>query len=154
MSDPMPSSPEHPQTTERHTMVIAIIVCAVLLFLGTAGLLYFRWATMIEPTCVLVVDGGPKLRGAEVFVDGLGLPQPHKSTIGIGDRLALPFFLEPGQYTVRVTMNGNELLKTDVILTSQDRGRRLDLTQMHVPTTLPAAPPTTVPSIMSPSLSS
>ena len=149
MSDPVNSPPAHSHTTERHTLVIAIICCAVMLFLGTAGLLYYRWATMIEPTCVLVVDGGPRLRGAEVSVDGLGLAQPHKSTIGVGDRLALPFFLEPGQYTVRVTMNGNDLLETEVILTAQDRGRRLDLTKMHIPTTLPTTRPATVPSLVS-----
>src|SRR5689334_14329327 len=51
-----PPAPTKPLRRDRRHFVISMIVLAVLLFASTETLLYYRWATMVEPTCVLVVD--------------------------------------------------------------------------------------------------
>src|SRR6476620_3242047 len=118
---------------ERRTMVMLTIAMAALLFLATSGLLYLRWATMREPTCIFIVEAPAALRGAEVTVDNAKLIEPHVVTIGRGDRFAIPFYLDYGVYSVRVTLNGATLLETQVELTPQEPGRKIDLSQFPVP---------------------
>jgi hypothetical protein len=124
-----------------------MIALTVLLFIVTSGLLYYRWVTMVEPTCVLIVETAPSLRGAEVQVDGLTLPKPHKVIIGSGERFALPFYLEPGEYSVQVTMAGNTLYDRKVVLTRSAPGLRLDLLALKplVTTSAPATAPVFTP---------
>src|SRR5207245_2963910 len=82
-------------------------------------LLYYRWATMTEPTCVLIVVTPEPLKGGQITVDSVTLPSPYKVTIGDSDRYTFPFYLEPGRYMVRVEQNGQMLWKADVELTGQ-----------------------------------
>ena len=86
-----------------------MIVLAALLFLASEILLYYRWASMTEPTCILIVDTAEPLKGAQVTVDGVTLPQPYKVTVGDDGRYTLPFYLEPERYMVRVEQNGQML---------------------------------------------
>src|SRR5688572_11402156 len=83
--------PHRPPSADRRVFVGTAIALATLLFAGTAGLLYLRWATMREPTCVLIVDAPVTLRGAEVSVRGIG--EPYTVTIGAGERFTIPFYL-------------------------------------------------------------
>jgi hypothetical protein len=107
-----------------------MILIAVLLFVATEILLYYRWATMIEPTCVLVLYTGPQLKGAQVVVDGVLLPQPHKLIVGEGDRYALPFYVEPGLYTIKVKQNDQIVFDQSVEFATKERGRSFDLTKL------------------------
>ena len=131
--------------SDRRSFVLTMIAMAVLLFVATEALLYFRWATMTEPTCLLIVDAGEPTRGAQIEVDGVMLSQPHKVVIGDHDRYSIPFYLEPGQYTVKILMNDEPFFHTDVQLTREQRGLRLDLRKL-VPPATPATLPTTAPS--------
>src|SRR4051794_18900349 len=66
-ADPPPDPPTAPPAAppgtrasgrskgERHTFILTMIAMAALLFLMTEGLLYFRWVTMTEPSCILVI---------------------------------------------------------------------------------------------------
>ncbi|MEA2708220.1 MAG: hypothetical protein QOF78_821 [Phycisphaerales bacterium] len=125
-------------------MLVGItIALASLLFIATAGLLYLRWATMREPTCVLIVEAPAALRGAEVTVDGINVLQAHKVVIGVGERFAIPFYLDYGRYSVRVAMNGVQFVDTEINLTHDRPGQRLDLSQFPPPPAWATTQPTT-----------
>ena len=48
---------EPPSAPEEGRAVVRIgIALAALLFIGTSGLLYLRWATMREPKCIFIVE--------------------------------------------------------------------------------------------------
>jgi len=128
--------------------VPTFIALAVLLFLATEAMLYYRWATMTEPTCVLIVDGAAPVRGATVSVSGSRLLTPYTATFGEAERFSLPFYLEPDRYTVTLTMRGITLYQGDVVLTNQERGKKIDLSMVPPPpatTTAPTTAPTLVP---------
>jgi hypothetical protein len=125
-----------------------MIAMAVLLFAATEALLYYRWATMTEPTCLLIIDASEPLRGAQIEVDGIMLAGPHKVVIGDHDRFAVPFYLEPGRYAVKITMNDNPIFHTDVELTKEQRGMRLDLRKLTPPAPAPPPPPPPLPATL------
>ena len=117
-----------------------MILAAVALFIVTQGLLYFRWATMREPSCVLIVETGDPLRGGEIEVTGPWSRQPYTVEIGSGGRYSLPFYLEPGRYTVRVRQHGQTLFEGDVTLSAEQPAKRMDLSELPpAPTTNPTA---------------
>ena len=128
-------------------MVMVTIALAALLFLVASGVLYVRWATMREPTCLLVVEAPAALRGAEVRVDDPRMIQPHLVTIGVGERFAIPFYLDYGRYSVRVTLKDATVLDTQVELTHDAPAKKIDLSQFPLPpapsatTTAPTTPP-------------
>ena len=127
-------------------MLIGVtIALAGLLFVATSGLLYWRWATMREPRCILLVESPPALRGGEVIVDGVAIPPeqpPHRVTIGAGERFAIPFYLDFGTYEVSVTMGDEVLFKSEVSLTQEKPHWRLDLSKVSPPLQ-PGRPATT-----------
>lgn len=142
--------PPAAQPGERRTLVGAGMTLAALLFIGAGGLLYLRWATMREPMCLLIIHASAALRGAEVTVDGVGLPKPHVATIGIGERFSIPFYLDYGTYSVQVAMDPEQepFVNTEVTLTRENPGRRLDLSTVTPPPPSPRSPstaPTTMP---------
>jgi hypothetical protein len=136
---PAPSPPPSPPRGERRMAVRIGIAMAALLFVAAAGLLYLRWATMREPTCIFILEASQSMRGAEVMVDGVKLVQPHKSTIGAGERFAIPFYLEYGKYSVRLTMNGATIYENEVVFDETKPYQRLDLTHYTPPHTPRAA---------------
>ena len=67
MTSPFPSSESSStpaKKADRGPFVISMIVLAALLFLASEILLYYRWASMTEPTCILIVDTAEPLKGA------------------------------------------------------------------------------------------
>src|SRR3954467_6737958 len=76
------TSPAAHVERRRRRWVPVLIALALLLFVATESLLYYRWATMDEPTCVLIVDIGPPLRGAEVAVNSPRLGKPFTAVAG------------------------------------------------------------------------
>jgi hypothetical protein len=131
------------------------IAMATLLFLAASGLLYLRWATMREPTCIFIVEAPSSLRGAEVTVDNAKLVEPHTVVIGRGERFAIPFYLDYGLYSVRVTLNGATMLETQVELTPTEPAKKIDLSQFPapLPMTTTTAPATSRPSSALPPMS-
>lgn len=135
------SAPASAPRRDRRSFVISMIGLAVLLFIATETLLYYRWATMTEPTCLLIVDFSEGLRGAQVEVDGVMLAHPHKVVVGDHDRFSVPFYLEPGRYAVKITMNEDTLFQSEVELTKEQRGLRLDLRKLVAPSASTTTPP-------------
>jgi hypothetical protein len=119
-----------------------MIAAAWLLFLAAAAVLYWHWASTNEPNCVIVIDAAPPLKGAQIVVDSDLLVHPLKAKVGDNDRYSLPFYVDPGRYTIRITLHGDVLHETEVVVSGAGRGWRVDLTSLRPPTTAPL-PPTT-----------
>jgi len=115
-----------------------MIGIAALLFVATEILLYYRWATMNEPTCVIVVAAGPQLKGATIEVDGALLAQPHRIIVGNQDRYVVPIYVEPGEYTLKVTQNDEKLFELPVIFTHGTQGKKFDLSKLPAASTRPS----------------
>jgi hypothetical protein len=126
-------------TTERKVFVRLAMAAAGLVFVLTAGILYYRWASTIEPTTMVVVIGDESMRGVEVTVEGLGIAQPYHAVFGERERFALPFFLDPGSYRVRVSRGDRVLFQSNVVV-QKHLGRQIDLTKLNLP---PSTAPTT-----------
>ena len=139
---PTPTPASTPNANDRRFAVGVAIALAALLFLLASGILYLRWATMREPTCVLIIQAPVTMRGAEVTVDGLGVgPKPHQARIGVGERFVIPFYLDYGTYRVVVTFNDATLVDEEINLTREAPGQRLELSKL--PLSLPTSPPAT-----------
>jgi hypothetical protein len=128
-SNPPADPPKPRDRGDRGPFVISMIGLAALLFVCTEGLLYYRWATMIEPTHVLIVETSELLKGAEITVSGVTI-QPYKVTVGAGGRYAIPFYVEPGHYSIKVTQNDQSLFEAEVDLGPRETGKRFDLTKL------------------------
>ena len=138
MSDP--ASPAPRPTHNRRPFVLTMIILASLLFIATETLLYFRWSSVREPSSVLVVNAGERLRGAQIEVDGLMLPQPLKATVGEQGRFSIPFYVDPGNYQVRVLIDHDVQFRGAVSISRPRSGVQMDLTHV-VPTTTPSTRP-------------
>lgn len=137
-SDPT-SSPSPPPRNGRQGRIYFYITAAAVLFLITEALLYYRWSTMTEPSCVLVIDASPTLKDVQITVTG-ALTPPLKATIGESDRYAIPFYLDPGTYEVKLSLQDDQFFESRVTLSRREPGKRLDLRSMR-----PPARPTTNP---------
>ncbi|MEO6437057.1 MAG: hypothetical protein ABIP55_15040, partial [Tepidisphaeraceae bacterium] len=100
------------------------------------GLLYYRWVTVREPACVLILNFAPALRDAEIEVTGQWSPEPLKATVGKGGRFGIPFYLDPGHYKIRVIHYGQDVFIGELPLTRREPGKQLDLKGL-----VPAQPP-------------
>lgn len=138
------SSPSSPAPRDRGGFVMTMIGIAALLFLATATLLYLRWSTTIEPSCVVIVNASPALRGGEITVDSNLLPQAHKVKIGDNDRYSIAFYVEPGIYSVKVVLNDETQFETTLPQLRKGEGRIVDLTHIRT-TTAPSLPATRTP---------
>jgi hypothetical protein len=127
-----------PGAAERRVVVRFGIALASVLFVAAAGVLYLRWATMRDPMCVFIVEAPQTLRGAEVSVGGINIAKPHTATIGRGERFAIPFYLDYGRYTVRVTMNDVAVVDTEVVLDHAKPYQKIDLKDVQPPPPQPA----------------
>jgi hypothetical protein len=127
-----PAQPSEP----RRPFVTIMIGAASLLFLLAAAMLYYRSITMNEPGCVIVIEASQPWKDAEINVDGGVLMKPLKATIGKQGRYAIPFYVDAGEYTVTVTVNGDAKHQATVVVNEAVRGWRLDLSKLD-PTTMP-----------------
>ena len=133
---PPPAAPEG----DGRFRIGMMITTATMLFLLTAVLLYYRSATMIEPSCVIVVNASPALKGAKVSVSSVMLAQPLEIEVGTNDRYSFPFYVDPGEYELKVVLDGETQITRTVAVNKRARGLQVDLTKFK-PTTVPAAEP-------------
>jgi hypothetical protein len=133
-SAPPPDTPA--DRGDRRPIITFMIAAASLLFLVAAAVLYYRWISMSEPRCVVVVEASPAWKDAEITVDGGLLMKPLKATIGKEGRYAIPFYLDAGEYKVTVRVGGEAKHHGTVIVSEQMRGWRLELSKLN-PTTMP-----------------
>ena len=140
---PHPTFADHssppPAERRRGRRARTLIALSVLVFVGAQFLLYYRWITLREPTCVLIVETSYELRGATIEVSGPWTSEPYESIVGSGERFSLPFYLEPGRYDVRLRQHGQTLFEGQVMMTRDASAQRIDLSELEpAPTTAPA----------------
>jgi hypothetical protein len=99
----------------RGLYVRLMVILTAGIFLATASLIYYRWATTVEPTCVLVFNGKPQHAGIIIEVTDSG--HTYSATIGPENRHSARFFLNEGLYHIRV-------YRGDVVYFDDHRGLR------------------------------
>ncbi|HMB95853.1 MAG TPA: hypothetical protein VKK61_07420, partial [Tepidisphaeraceae bacterium] len=104
----------------------------------------YRAAKAPQPSRVLVVRSSSDWDGIEVTIEGASLPQPQVAIIEPFGNHTVPFFLWPGQYTLHVKSQGEEIYTKEIDLT-QNMIKEIDLTHSGV-TTRPTMTPTTTSS--------
>jgi hypothetical protein len=120
-----------------------MIVASIVIFLATTSVLYFRWATMTEPSCVIVIACGPAWRDAQIKVDGLTLTGGALKSTVVEGHYVVPFYLDPGEYVVTISL-ADELQRRYNIALKRYQQADIDLTKERpsaTGTTLPAATP-------------
>lgn len=107
------------------------IFLASLLFFTAAAVIGWRWFNTNPPSMELIIDGSNNLDGAEVEVESADEPMHAKAVFGEGERYSLPFYVEPGAYTIKVTRNGEELMEPREVTLKPLAGAiyRIDLTK-------------------------
>jgi hypothetical protein len=128
----------------RRTTVLLAVLLTIALGGGGLALLLYRALAMAEPDAVFVVRANRDWQGAELIVEGGSLPQPRRTQIERLGNYTVPFFLWPGQYTLRVRSQGVEVWTEHFALRRRDR-IEFDLTRSGA-TTLPATLPATTQS--------
>jgi hypothetical protein len=122
------------------TFTLLMIALTALLFAGMLALLFYKWATNREPTSVIVIEGTPKFEGAEVTVDGVRLNAPYTAKLTADRKFTMPFYLDKGLYTVRVTKDGRTVMEADFEIGTREGKKLLLAKHEHLldgPTTAP-----------------
>lgn len=113
------------------------------------ALLIYRAIMTPLPPRVLVVRADKDWQGAQITIEGGMLKQPQVATILEYGGYSVPFYLWPGQYTLRVVGKGFGTFSREVDLT-ETRTMFVDLTVIQA-TTQPGSEQSDIPST-SPSL--
>ncbi len=133
----MPQERSDLSSTEASGRLVAFfIVLTFILFFAAASVIAYHWFTTSEPNSVLIIQASHPLAGARVQVKGIDFPVEYDSVIGEGDRYTLPFYLDAGSYTLRITKDDKTLIDREINLHPRG-GLRLNLTELEpkVPTT-------------------
>jgi hypothetical protein len=133
---PLTTSAEAPPP--RRALVLLMILATAALFVGLFAVLYFKWAGAQEPSSALVVTTTPAFNGAEIVVEGVALPKAYRVRVD-ARRKSIPFYLDRGSYTLRITLDDQPIYSYDFILEA-NRMIKLDLSQVEdrLPTTAAA----------------
>jgi hypothetical protein len=137
---PPASAPTPGEATPRRALVLLMIMATAGLFVGLFAVLYFRWSGAQEPSSALVVVTTPAFDGAEIVVDGIALPKPYRVRLGARTGKSVPFYLDRGSYTLRITYDGRDIYTSDFIIEA-NRMMKVELAHFEhlLPTTAPAA---------------
>lgn len=104
-----------------HSPVLARVIVAgiVILVPAMVGQICFRSATFHEPTTAVVVTGDPSLDGATVDVVETHRTADARSwdvTLTRDNGWRTPFILHPGDYRLRVSLDGHQVMQEDFSL--------------------------------------
>jgi hypothetical protein len=113
-----PSNPYH--TPLRGRIARTVIVTSVALTLMTTASIYWRWATVTEPSTFVVVHGTEKHNGTVVVVSSPNGPDAMATLCKEND-YAAAIFLHPGLYKVTATLNGEDLVRADLTLSGRTK---------------------------------
>jgi hypothetical protein len=98
--------PAHdPDRPPSRRFAITAIVVTIVLLASMLALLLYRSLTQRAPSCVLIVQGDPRLDGALIDVAGKDVHVRYTDTLAKENKYAVTFFLNPGTYSVRVSDN-------------------------------------------------
>ena len=99
----------------RRLSVFFALTAAFTVFLLAAGILYYRYLTVREPTCSVWVMGNSALEGTTITVSSLLMEVPLVDTLRPASRFSTRFFMSPGNYRVTITdKDGKSLFDQNV----------------------------------------
>ncbi|MGB7159967.1 MAG: hypothetical protein WBD40_18015 [Tepidisphaeraceae bacterium] len=141
--NPSTSHPPHispPGDAPKRVVVVSLIILTAVIFVGLFTVLYVRWASSDEPSSALIVSVTPAFEGAEIEVGGVALAQPHKVIVGGRNSKTIPFYLDRGSYTIRISRDAKEIYSADFFI-NPNEGRKIDLQGLEhlLPTTQPSS---------------
>ena len=87
--------------------IMTVVIVGITLMM--VSLIYWRWATVREPSTAVVIAGDSSLEGAQVTVVGEGRQLPP-ITLGPDNNFVTPVLLDEGQYTAQVTHDQHRIL--------------------------------------------
>ena len=108
-------APRHRSNGVRLLSVFFALIAAFTVFLLAAGILYYQYLTVREPTCSVWVMGNSTLEGATISVSSLTLEAPLVDTLRPASRFSARFFMNPGNYRVTITDKDGKTLVDDNI---------------------------------------
>lgn len=123
VSDSRPATePEYKARPMFVALIMGVLLTGVPLIVG---LIYWRWATIHEPTTAVVIVGDVSLDGAVVAVSN----SEHRRWVVELDRgnfFQSPVLLDPGKYHINVTHRKHDIIDEDFTV-ERLRGLRFDL---------------------------
>jgi len=130
-----------PADQPRRAVVLIMIALTTVIFVGLFSILYVRWSRSEVPSSVLVVSVTPAFEGAVIEVSAITLPKPYVVTVR-GNERVIPFYLDGGTYTLRVSRDGQQIFSNDFFI-NPNEGRKFDLRELEpmLPPPLPATAP-------------
>ena len=114
----------------------------IMLFFCAAGFIAYRWLITTEPSALLIVETPNLLSGAKIFVQSVEDSTSQTAIVGDRNYFTIPFHLDPGSYTIQITLGDKDVYKADFSLRHNEMGR-IDLSRWEPP---PATSPATQPS--------
>jgi hypothetical protein len=129
-----------PADAPRRALVLFFILATAAIFVTLFAVLYYRWSGAEEPSSVIVVATTPAFEGAEITVTGGTLPKPYVVKVPDRSSRSLPFYVDPGVYTITVSRDGKTIYTfSDNLL---PRGKMLPVSLEEIEHLLPPSPAT------------
>jgi hypothetical protein len=134
--DAAPMAPSAPAGGRLARMIV--VLCFAITILATA-LIYWRWATVTEPSSYIIVQGDEEHNGTVVVISPHDRPETSTmATLSPENHYAATIFLHPGAYTLTATLNGEKLLNGDMLVAHR-RWKLIQLQSRKTPAT-PGSP--------------
>jgi hypothetical protein len=124
------SPPSAVAASPRRAVVLLMIFSTAVLFVGMFVVLYIRWSGAEEPSSAIIVAATPAFDGAELIVEGVALAEPYRAIVGDRNGHIIPFYLDRGSYTLRVSRDDKTIYSGDFVL-NYGEGRRIELKQLE-----------------------
>ena len=122
LEEPGSAAPAHtageghhpPADPVRARLARMIVVFSLALTVVATALIYWRWASVKEPSSYIVVEGNEGHNGAVVVVRSPSQPEAM-ATLSPENGYAATIFLQPGTYTLTATLNGETLVHGELL---------------------------------------
>lgn len=95
---------------------LIIVLCFGITLLATMSI-YWRWATVTEPTSFIFIEGDDSHDGTLVVINRGERTDPlAMTTLSKANNYAVTIFLHPGTYTITATLNGEDLVNGKLLV--------------------------------------
>ena len=113
------TSPPYPPVTNSaysRSFVLSMIGLTFLMFFCAAGFIAYRWLITTEPSALLIVQAPNLLSGAKISVRSVEDSTSRTAIVGERNYFSVPFYLDPGSYTIQITLDDKDIYKADFTL--------------------------------------
>ena len=124
-------------TPGRGRFVRFVVVFSVALTLLAAASVFWRWASVSEPSSYIVVYGNESLNGTQIEIRAADHhAAPLIATLSRDNDYTAAIFLHPGSYTISAALNGEPLVRQNFVLGSR-KAAWVNLSTRHGGTAAP-----------------